>query len=252
MQTSRKGARRSQAGLTLIELLVAMIIMSVISTMLVGAWISLQRSYAYASAASQARATARDAIDRVSSEVRAAQPPTLVASTPMPTPFYFAGASPYICDAYHCVFYSAYNNSAAADGTGMTRQRLTAIWLDTSGGEQKTLKWTRDTYPSPNGDGQLTSNDRTLVLARNVVNYSLSPKKPIFIYYFRDPTTGVYTNSENSTPVTLLTSASAANLVSVQIELVVDANLAHTPSYADVITTVWPRNAAIVDSEGAL
>jgi prepilin-type N-terminal cleavage/methylation domain-containing protein len=234
MQVSLNSTRRSQNGLTLIELLVAMIILSVISTMLVGAWISLQRSYAFASAANKARATARDAIDRVSSELRAAQPPTLVASTPMPTPFYFADVSP---DAYNCVFYSAYNNSAAADG-----------WLNTS--DQK-LYWQRDTYPSPNGDGQLTSNDRTLVLARNVVSYSLSPKKPIFVYYFRDPTTGVYTNSKDA-PVTLLTSTSAANLVSVQIELVVDANLAHTPSYADVITTVWPRNAAIVDTEGEL
>jgi prepilin-type N-terminal cleavage/methylation domain-containing protein len=245
MQVSLNSTRRSQNGLTLIELLVAMIILSIISTMLVGAWISLQRSYAFASAANKARATARDAIDRVSSELRAAQPPTLVASTPMPTPFYFADVSP---DAYNCVFYSAYNNSAAADGTGMARRRLTKIWLNTS--DQK-LYWQRDTYPSPNGDGQLTSNDRTLVLARNVVSYSLSPKKPIFVYYFRDPTTGVYTNSKDA-PVTLLTSTSAANLVSVQIELVVDANLAHTPSYADVITTVWPRNAAIVDTEGEL
>jgi prepilin-type N-terminal cleavage/methylation domain-containing protein len=247
MQTSRKGTLRSQDGLTLIELLVTLIIMSVVSTMLVGAWISLQRAYAFTRQANAARATARDAIDRVSSELRAAQPPTLVASTPMPTPFYFAAASPYVCDAYHCVFYSAYNNSAAADGTGMTRQRLTAIWLDTSGGTQK-LFWQRDS----NSNLSFADEGLPKVLARNVVNYSLSPKKPVFVYYFRDPTTGVYTNSENSTPVTLLTSASAANLVFVQIELVVDANLAHTPSYADVITTIWPRNAAIVDSEGAL
>jgi prepilin-type N-terminal cleavage/methylation domain-containing protein len=249
MQTPLTGKRGSQDGLTLIELLVAMIIMSVISTMLVGGWISLQNSFAFTQRTNEARATARDAIDRISSELRAAQPPTLVASTPMPTPFYFAGATPYVCDAYHCVFYSAYNNSAAADGTGMAQQRLTAIWLDTtSGGAQKTLYWTRDTSTPL---GTLTLADRTIVLARNVVNYSLSPKKTIFTYYFRDPTTGVYTNSEVS-PVTAFTGTSAANLTSVQIELVVDANLAHTPSYVDVVTTVWPRNATIVDSEGEL
>ncbi|HEY5471663.1 MAG TPA: prepilin-type N-terminal cleavage/methylation domain-containing protein [Candidatus Limnocylindrales bacterium] len=234
MQTPLKGRRGSQHGITLIELLVAMIIMTVISTMLVGGWISLQRSYAFARAANTARGTARDALDRMASDLRASQPPTNVVGA---TQFYFAGTSPYVCDAYHCVFYSAYNNFPAAYGDAFGQVALTAIWLDTSGTTaQKTLYWQRDTA-SP--IGTLTSADRKIVLAQNVVNTSLSPARPIFTYYFRDSTTGVYSHS----PATSLTSSSVANLRSVQIELVVDANLSHTPTYVDLKTTVRPRNA---------
>lgn len=236
MQTPLSAKRGSQRGLTLIELLVSMIIMTVISTMLIGGWISLQRSYAFTVRTNTARATARDAMDRVSSDLRAAQPLSAAGTTP----FYFAGSTPYVCDATHCTFYSAYNNSAAASGNGFDRVRLTAIWLDST---TRTLYWQRDTSPSPTSDGVLTAADKKIVLARNVVNAALSPTKPVFIYYFRNPTTGVYSDSVNS-PVTTFNSASVANLISVQIELVVDANLAHTPTYVDLKTTVRPRNAA--------
>jgi len=212
--------------------------MTVISTMLVGGWISLQRSFAFAQAKNTAAATARDALDRISSELRAAQPPTTTSSD---TPFCFTLASPYVCGPTSCVFYSAYNNSAAADGTGMGQQRLTAIWLDTSGAAvQKTLYWQRDTAAPI---GQLTAADRKTILAKDVVNTSAGVNRPIFIYFFRNPTTGLYTDSFNS-PVTVFNSTSVATLSSVQIELVVDANVAHTPSYVDLKTTVRPRNAA--------
>jgi Tfp pilus assembly protein PilV len=232
MQIPRREKRASQAGLSMIELLVSMIIVTVIGTMLVAGWISLQRSFAFAQAKNTARATARDALERMSSELRDAQPPT-DAST---TPFYFALASPYVCDAYDCVFYSAYNNALARqDGTGTTQLRLTAIWLDTSGAQaQKTLKWTRDTN---NNGSLLDPSDRTIILARNVVNTTVSPANPVFTYFFRGSTPGSYTTAIS------LDSTSAPTLVSVQIELVVDANLSHTPSYVDLKTTVQPRNA---------
>jgi len=246
MLTPPRQRCKPQAGVTLIELLVAMIIMVVLSTMLVGGWISLQRSFAFASATNKARATARDAIDRVSSEIRAAQPyplptPTSSPNTPVKyapsTPFYFGGTSPYVCDAYHCVFYSAYNNSAAADGTGgaAAQLRLTAIWLDTIvAGAQKTLYWQRDT----NGNNTLDSGDRKVVLASNVVNSSLSTPIPIFTYFFRDASLA-YTHTNSLTSAGL---PSWTTLVSVQVEIVVDANLSHTPTYVDLRTTLQPRN----------
>ena len=246
MQTPLKGKRGSQHGLTLIELLVAMIIMTVVSTMLVGGWISLQNSFAFTQRTNEARATARDALDRISSELRDAQPPASTATPPKftgTTPFYLPATPtyPYMCGPTSCVFYSAYNNSAAADGTGMTQQRLTAIWLDTSGStEQKTLWWQRDT----NGNG-FEAGDRKIKLATNVVNTAASVNKPIFIYYFRD-SAGIYSNSYTGT-ITPFTGTSAANLSSVRIELVIDVNLAHTPSYVDLMTTVRPRNANVTN-----
>jgi len=242
MQTATEEKRGSQAGLTLIEVLVTMIIMSVVGTMLVGGWISLQRAYAFTRATNSARATARDALDRMSSELRASQPPTAAVATQFylpATPTY-----PYMCGPTSCVFYSAYNNSAAADGSGLAPTvtvppaksaiRLTAIWLDTF---TSTLYWQRDT----NNDG-LDANDRKVVLAsKNVVNTAVTVSRNIFTYYFRDLTTGVYSHSS-----TLSTSGAnnVANLRSVQVELVIDANMSHTPTYVDLTTTVRPRNAA--------
>ena len=66
-------ARARQAGLSMIELVVTLVILSVIGTMLVGGWISLQRSFAFAQAKNTARATARDALARMSSEFRGAR-----------------------------------------------------------------------------------------------------------------------------------------------------------------------------------
>ena len=260
MPTQLKHTRDSQAGLTLIEMLVSMIIMAVISTMLVGGWISLQRSYAFTRVTNTARATVRDALDRVSSEIRMAQPPT--ADPLVKSPFYlpttptspFASGSPLsACGPTTCIFYSAYNNHAVADGAGLalsgttppltSAMRLTAIWLDPAGSTaQKVLKLTRDT----NNNGLLTdAGDRTIILARNVVNTAASVNRPIFTYYFRDATPTSPTYGQWSHASTL-TSATVANLRDIQIELVVDVNLSHTPTYVDVRTTVRPRNAAAV------
>lgn len=253
------GKRGSQAGLTLIELLISMIIMSVIGTMLVGGWISLQRAYAFTSVTNSARATARDALDRVSSEIRMAQPPT--ADPLVKSPFYlpatpptdFSSGSPLsACGPTTCVFYSAYNNYAVGDGGGLALTgtmppttsaiRLTAIWLDTAGSTaQKVLKLTRDT--DNDGDLKDPGGFKTIILARSVVNTAVS--RPLFIYYFRDATTTSPTYGQWSHADTL-TSASVANLRNVQIELVIDANLSHTPTYVDVRTTVRPRNAATI------
>jgi prepilin-type N-terminal cleavage/methylation domain-containing protein len=236
MRKLLKGTRRSQAGLTLIEVLVSMIIMTVISTMLVMGWISLQRSYAFTRTTNAARATARDALDRMSSEVRASQPQTTASGA---TQFYLPATPtyPYMCGPTSCVFYSAYNNSAAADGTGLAQVRLTALWLDTSGGVQKTLYWQRDM--DNNG---FDANDRKIVLATDVVNTAAGVSKNIFTYYFRNLTTGVWSHSSSISRTT--TDANyVGNLRNIQIELIIDANLSHTPTYVDLRTTIRPRNA---------
>jgi type II secretory pathway pseudopilin PulG len=229
--------RGSQSGISLVELLITMVILSVVTTMLVGAWISLQRAYAFTAAKNNATAQSRDAIDRVSSEIRAAQGVTYSPS-PSPstsTPFVVGGASPYVCDANDITFYSAYNNADAALQSGQYGRQtllLTSIWLDTSGTKpQKTLYWQRDT----NGSGTLDSGDRKVKLANNVVNTASAINKPIFTYNVLD-------SSGNLTPATSLTASNVASLVTVQINVITDANIAHTPTYVDLMTTVEPRN----------
>lgn len=240
-KTAQRDVRDAQSGYTMIELLVTMIIMTIVSTMLIVGWVSLQRAYAFTSATNSARATARDALDRMSSEIRTSQPPTAAVTTQ----FYLPASPtyPYMCGPNSCVFYSAYNavsagvNGAGPAVTGTTPPassslRLTAIWLRTS---DSTLVWQRDT----NNNG-LDASDRTIVLARKCVNAAVG--RALFTYNFRDPLTGAYTHSDPAHPT--LTSGNIAGLRSVGMELVVDANLSHTPTYVDLSTTVRPRNAA--------
>ena len=235
MHPPRRQGRNPQAGITLVELLISMIIMSIVTTMLIGAWISLQRAYATTSAKNTATANARFALDRISSEIRSAQGMTFTPS-PSPstsTPFYPGATIPYRCDANDCVFYSAYNNPLAAGSSGQFGRGqllLTAIWLDTQGSQaQKTLWWERDT----SGNGLGDPGNRKIKLATNVVNTALTGK-PIFTYYLRS----------TYLPVTTLPlgATDAANVVSVQVDIIVDANLSHTPTYIDLMTTVEPRN----------
>ena len=84
MALTRDRSGKGQDGLTLIEILISMIILSIITTMLVMGWVNLQRGYAFTVSSNNSRATARDAISRVSSELRAAQPNTLPTVTPRP------------------------------------------------------------------------------------------------------------------------------------------------------------------------
>ena len=247
MQTPLRGKRESQAGLSMAELLVAMVIVTIVGTMLVASWISLQRSFAFAQAKNTARATARDALARMSSELRAAQPPTDSSITP----FYLLLAPPYVCGETSCVFYSAYNNSAAAqDGTGRAQLRLTKIWLDKVSWRdtaKTTLYWQRDR----NNDRIFSAavDGSPLPIATGVVNAAASVNKPIFTYTILDPY-GRFVPG-----VTNLTSSNVAYVRSVQIRLVVwagrwrpyvavvDGDLSRNPRYIDLTTTVRPRNA---------
>jgi prepilin-type N-terminal cleavage/methylation domain-containing protein len=232
MTARERASRGSQRGITLIELLITMVILTVVTTMLVGAWISLQRAYAFTSAKNNATAQSRDAIDRISSEVRTAQGRIYTAS-PSPstsTPFVVGG-----CDANAITFYSAYNMAGASLNSGQygrDQLRLTSIWLDTAGSSpQKTLYWQRDT----NGSDTLDSGDRKVKLAINVVNTVPAINKPVFSY-------NVLNSSGNVVPATSLTASNVASLVTVQINIIADANIAHTPTFVDLMTTVEPRN----------
>ena len=221
---------RRQHGITLIELLVSMVILGVVTTMLLVGWTSLQKSYAHSVKSNNARAEVRDAMARVSREIRDAQPVAL--TSPPSSPFTLANPN-------EVVFYSAFNNAGArSDGTGLGALLLTRVYLDTSGSAaQKTLYWQRDTNASGGFDGA----DRTIVLARNIVNTSLpstgSPT-PVFTYGYRD-------GSGDFMATTTIASADLAKIVSVQIHLIADANLSQAPAPADLQTTVLPRNAPL-------
>jgi len=228
-----------QAGVTLLELLVAISIFAMVGTMLVVSWISLQNTSVYVVRSDEAQAEARDALSRMSTEVRDAQPPV------MPTPTASPSASTTwmaltVARPMEVAFYSAYNIAHASDdGTGTAALRLTRIYLDTSGSSpQKTLLWERDM----DNDGVF---DRSIVLARNVVNASIpntgvtpnTSYTALFTYGYRDAD-GNYLTTDNSD-----SSLDLTKVISVQIRLITDVDINNGPKYMDLTTTVRPRNA---------
>ena len=130
-------------------------------------------------------------------------------------------------------FYSAFDNTATtASGSGLGAVRLMRIYLDTSGSAaQKTLYW--------------NTGSQTTKLAQNVVNNSVANSNvtpttsytAIFTYGYLDAN-GNFQTSDT------VPGASLARIVSVQIHLLVDANLSSPPRYANIQTTVSLRNAS--------
>jgi prepilin-type N-terminal cleavage/methylation domain-containing protein len=232
--------RRPQAGLTLIEILAAMVILGVLTTMLIMGWVNLQRASAFSIQSNNARATARDALSRISTELRDAQPATLPTASPAPTyvPELLDDAQPM-----SATFLSVYNQPGAGDDVDGddSARLLTRIWLDTGGASpQKTLYWQRDT----NGSGTIDPGDRRIILARNVVNDSVEDASEgteytaVFLYGYRASSFADIEWTDNDDA-----SLDLSTVVSVRVRLIIDANLGRAPGPIDVTTTVLPRNA---------
>ena len=208
-----------QTGMTLVELLVAMIILSVLTTMIIGAWISLQSSYANSISSDRARETARDAMSRLRREIRDAQ--RQPAGQPL------AGWPAIISAGPNEIRFSTAFNDPGSDGAG--RILLTRYWYDGSTG---CIYRQRDT----NVSGAFDGGDRTDVLARNIVN-SVTPDTsnptPLFRYSYVDGNGDLQTTTTMSDPTRILT---------VQIRILADLNPGHSPIYMELISTAQPRN----------
>jgi len=235
-----------ETGLTLIEVLISIIIFGIITTMLVTIWVNLQRSAVFAMQANNASATARDAIARVGTALRAAQPSVLPSASPTATATAMPVSAPPITSAgpWDIQFYSAGGSSnVTTDGTGVGAVHLTRIYLDTSGSSpQKTLYLQRDI----NGNGSFTdAADQTYILARNVINKSLVDSNggdtsyDLFLYAWRSASTSPLQWTDNADG-----SLTLSTIVGVRARVIVDANITHTPKYIDSTTTVRLRNAS--------
>jgi prepilin-type N-terminal cleavage/methylation domain-containing protein len=238
-----KASRAPQSGMTLIELLAAMAILGVLSTMLIMGWVNLQRASAFSVQENHARATARDALSRAASEIRDAQPSALPTASPTAVA---AGAVLTDAQPMSATFLSVYNLPHAGDDlTGVGARRLTRIRLDTGGSTpQKTLWWERDS----NNNGSFgDSTDRKIILARNVVNSSVpSTGSPtaVFSYGYRPNASSPIEWTDN-----LDSSLDLTKIWAVRVRLIIDANLKRAPRAIDVVTTVLPRNAVPYQQE---
>jgi prepilin-type N-terminal cleavage/methylation domain-containing protein len=207
--------RSGHSGVTLVELVVAMAIMGVLSTMILVVWFSLQDSYAFTTRADRQREVARDAAARMVREVRDIQAQTGIDAVVVAKPDEFW-------------FYSGFNlpNQLPAD-----KPRATRYTYDSS---TNTIYRQRDRSEDAN---QSPLDEPKVPVVANVVNDQI-PKgssTPVFTYV-------VYDGTGTQVPMTTVTGSAMQEILSVEIRVITDVNPGKSPVYFDLRTAAQPRN----------
>jgi prepilin-type N-terminal cleavage/methylation domain-containing protein len=211
-----------QRGLTLLELLIAMTIMAVLSTMLIATWVALAGSFAHTTRSSDARDYARQAASRMERELRDAE--AQVTTGP-----YKGRPAVLWASANEITFVTTFNRS----GNDAPNAIPVAVryYLDNG-----TLYMQRDSQ-----NVGAWGAARTVV--PHVVNGSVgaSGSTPVFSYtYVADD--GSFVTARPADDSASLTEALRARIVSVSFTLLVDMNPGHSPAPMTLITTAQLRN----------
>lgn len=220
-------SRRRQSGMTLVELLVAMLIMGILSAMIIGGWVTLTKAYSSTSRSNRQRDVANQAIARMAREIRDAQ------KIPAGTSAAFVRAYPS-----EIRFYSTFNTSNAYNPT--TPPRLTRFILKANPGTPDVGTIYRE-FPGDDGlfagdDGD-TGDDISHRVVGDVVNLRTGDDDDLFTYHAINPTTGSMYPSQG---MEILVPADRIQTVSILLQ--VDLNPGKSPNYMDIETTVEPRN----------
>lgn len=203
MTPRTRRARPGQQGITLVELLIAMTIMTILSGMIVMAWISLQGSYAYSVQSADARGTARDTMARMRREIRDAMTQPSTGLEPIVT-----------ADSNHIQIMSAFN--------------------DVGGNVQSVDYWYRATSSTTGNITRKRGSGAEQIVAQNIVN--VSSNTPLFKYSTVNAAGNVV---PLSTPVA---AADVPMILTVELHILADVNPGHSPTYMDLVSTVQPRN----------
>jgi prepilin-type N-terminal cleavage/methylation domain-containing protein len=193
---------RGQRGLSLVELLVAMSVLTVVTTMIIVSWSSLMDSFAFSTKSAQARNIARDTMSRMRREIRDAvvDPAT--------------GDGPLVSAAVnHIEFYSAFN--------------------DAGGDVQLVEYWYRVTSPKTGNITRRRGSGAEEILAQNIVN--VGTNTPVFRYTYIDPSGTPVTSTSAG-------AADVPRILTVEINILADVNPGRSPLYLDLVSTVQPRN----------
>jgi prepilin-type N-terminal cleavage/methylation domain-containing protein len=215
---SRTGARR-QDGVTLMELLVAMSILAVITAMILVSWFALQKSFAQTSRASQSREFARDAVQRMTQEIRDAQ------GSDQGTAITEAGR-------WEIVFYSTYNMAGNATTGSAPRQTAFTYIAPTSTTSGKVYRVV-DTNNNGVSDELADPEQYGRIVVDNVINQD--ENRSLFRYWY-------YTSAGTYTIASSVANTETTNIRAVQIRVLVDLNPGKSPVYMDLKTTAQPRN----------
>ena len=254
--STRRRHSSKERGISLVELLVAMSIMSVITAMLLMGWFSLSRSYGFTVHSADARDSARQAMQRLQREVRDAEkPPQLPQPYPIASPSdaIIYRAAPY-CIAFSTTFNDVGNSTAgwasltpSPSRPNLVVYRLYAneeLWrfedLDNNGVIANLEIDLDETIQQPSDFKEIEQEDgegARLVLT-DVVNYTnAAHRTPVFRYNYYD-SNGDLKSSEPARYGT-----ERQSIIAVQLELMVDLNPSKAPVYADLRGTAQLRNA---------
>lgn len=255
VRTDPRGPAGRQAGLTLVELLVAMTISLVISAMILVSWFALSGSYANTVKRGKAGDWARFALARMEREIRdVEQPPAEVTATEVG----IVRARPY-----YIVLYTTFNkpnNTLGSERPRLVMYRLYQngeLWRfhDANGdGTLSGVALTVDAWPQPAFNlGERSSGEGAQLVAVNLVNaqipsteptaedeespYSDSSATPLFTYLAYGQ------NGALQRWKAVLGVNDRINIKAVEINLLVDLNPGKSPIYSHLRTTAQLRNA---------
>jgi len=259
-----------QHGITLIELLIAMTIASIISAMLLTSWFALNTSYTYSVNSNKARDLGRQAMSRIQREVRDAE---FGAVNVGPPPNQFTlNEEPAILRSrpWTLTLTTTFNESGNTDPG--KKPHLVAYRLYYMAADDKAELWRfEDTYnatthamtpdgrisgltfysadePTSNGRPNFNNNERSAVAAagdraelvvRDVVNTDTSLATPVALFTY----SGYFDDSGALTFQTDVRGKdNRLNLLAVRIHLLIDLNPKRSPVFADLINTAQLRN----------
>jgi len=216
-------AGRGQAGISLVELLVAMSILSIVTTMILVSWFALQDSYSMTVRSDNAQTDARFAMSRMVRELRDAQAlpgASVIEAVVRDVP----GKVEYV------QFWTKFNHP---NRLLLTRFEFSWTTNAVTGLNEGAIYRILDS--DGNGIDNVDRQDAMLILA-HVVNRDATS---VFAY----TTMTAYGDPLISPPSPLpSSSAQLATIAAVQIRLMVDLNPGKSPTYMDLRSTAQLRN----------
>lgn len=220
-QGYRSPDQRLNSGVTMVEVLVAATIGVVITGMLIAVWISLSSSWTATARGAEARDFARDAVARMSRELRDMEPRV--------------GQATAIIDAepFRVRFTTTFNLSGNANAsvTPVLTEYSYEQVTKPDGTQEGVLHWRRDT----DHNDQL---DLDRVVSKNLLNDPVlvdehgSPAEAVFIYTY------ILDNARMSSP----SPPAGADILAVRVRVIVDMQPGRPPRPLDLTTTVQLRN----------
>ncbi len=248
---------RKQQGISLVELLVAMSIMSVITAMLLLGWFSLSRSYGFTVHSANARDSGRQAIQRLQREIRDAEKPPqgyLGTSTYDAPDAIIYRARPYWI-ALSTTFNNAGNSTVGWSGPTPTpspsRPHLVVyrlysdreLWRYEDLNNNGAIDMTSGVFnmmselPTAFSVNEQVNGEGATLLLSNVVNYA-DPSSPVPLFQYNYYDSNGVLQSANA-----LYGADRQSIIAVQLRLLVDLDPTRAPVYADLRGTAQLRNA---------